>query len=210
MDMQNETDRYAETQQEVNAAIQQANLDLKNGNITQAEHDAIISESTAKLNENSEAHKRWAAETVFAFAQARAAADGNISQGEGEILIAVGKQLGLFDEQTATAMQSVNSAFSTLDASNAEDVISAVQDALNELAGTYIVNIETRVSGDVIPEGQQIYDSYQDYLYGNNGGRASGRGEVDMSGAQPIQIINYGNITMPDTVNSRNVAELFG
>jgi hypothetical protein len=133
--MQSETDRYQETQDEANAAIEQANADFAAGNISAEERDQALEENRKKLDENAEAHKRWAAETVFAFAQAKAAADGNITEGEGQILVDMGVQLGLFDQQTADTMESVNQAFDDVDTENAQEVIDALREQLIELTG---------------------------------------------------------------------------
>lgn len=147
---QSETNRYVEVQQEASAAIAQADADLQKGAISLSEHDKILADNTSKLKENEEAHRRWAAQTVFAFAQARAAADGEITEGEGEILIQAGEQLGLFDEQTADTMRSVNEAFDSLDTENAQDVVQALHDSLMELTGQdWVVNIVTATNGTV-------------------------------------------------------------
>jgi len=115
------------------AADVQAKLDGVNGK---------LEDNKKKLAENEEAHRRWAAQTIFAFAQARAAADGSISEVEGKLLIDAGQALGLFDENTARTMDSVNQAFDTLDTSNAQDVINTLKEQLEALvSGSYIINI---------------------------------------------------------------------
>jgi len=150
--MQSETDRYQETQTEANAAIEQANADLAAGTIDAVERNSIVDENTAKLAENAAAHQLWAAETVFAFAQAKAAADGSITQGEGQVLIDMGVQLGLFDQQTADVMENVNSAFDNVDTENAQQVINALKKQLEELTGhNWQINITTNTSGAGMP-----------------------------------------------------------
>lgn len=228
MDMQGEKERYNEIEAESNAKIAEANALLATGAISQEEHDAIISDSTATLNENAEAHKRWAAETIYAFALARAGADGNISKGEGEILIAVGEQLGLFDAQTATAMENVNAAFDSLDTSNAVDVTNAITDALRELTGeTWVINIETNTSQVNIPSSpvvapapptsngggissgaMQSYGSRPELFLASSGGAPSV--STDQTQGMQLVINNYGNITMPENMTTASLAEAFG
>lgn len=111
--------------------------------------DKELSENSAAVKKNEEAYRRWAAETVYSFALARAGADGSISTMEGEVLVSAGEALGLFDEKTAEAMRSVNASFDNLDTTNAQAVIANLQDQLNTLvANPYIVDIQ--VSGDVV------------------------------------------------------------
>lgn len=106
--------------------------------------DQAINANSASVAANAEQYKQWAAQTVFAFAQARAAADGNISEIEGTVLIEAGQALGLFDEKTANVMQSVNESFETLDPSNAEEVIDNLQKQLEALVNQpYVINITT-------------------------------------------------------------------
>jgi tellurite resistance protein len=95
--------------------------------------DAALQKNNSAFAENKARMDEWAAQAVYNFALARAGADGNISEIEGQILIDAGKALGLFDEKTADTMASVNRAFDTLDASNAEDVIQTLLDELEKL-----------------------------------------------------------------------------
>ena len=157
---QSETDKYNETnadlkkqQQEVLAQIQKLSKQgySEQGKTIQDEYTKL-SDLNGKLNENTKAHQKWAAQTVFSFAQARAAADGNITEGEGKVLIAVGEQLGLFDEKTAKAMENINSAFADLDSSSAEDTIDAVRRSLEELT-SQTWNINLTASTPTIPGG---------------------------------------------------------
>jgi hypothetical protein len=142
--MQSETDRYQEAQADANAAIEQANADFAAGKMTADEHNAALADNQAALDANAAAHQRWAAETVFAFAQAKAAADGSISEGEGQILIEMGVQLGLFDEQTAQTMENVNKAFDNVDTENAQEVINALKAQMEELTGQpWVITIES-------------------------------------------------------------------
>lgn len=143
-DMQSETDRYKETQQEANAAIKAAEADFAAGKINADERNKVLDENKAKLDENAAAHKRWAAETVFAFAQAKAAADGNITEGEGKILIEMGVQLGLFDQATADTMENVNSAFDNVDTENAQQVIEALKEQMEALTNEpWVITVVT-------------------------------------------------------------------
>lgn len=142
-DMQKETDRYTNAQEDANEAIRQADKDLAAGKISVEQHDKIIAESTKRLDENARAHQQWAAQTIFSFAQARAAADGNITEGEGQILIDMGEKLGLFDRQTADAMEAVNKAFDSVDSGNAQEMIDAMYESLLKLTGTtWIIPVE--------------------------------------------------------------------
>lgn len=103
-----------------------------------------LDDNKKKLAENEEAHRKWAAQTVFSFAQARAAADGSITKIEGDLLVRAGQALGLFDQQTAEVMSNVNEAFSNLDASNAEAVIGTLTEQIEALTGqSYQVIINT-------------------------------------------------------------------
>jgi phage-related minor tail protein len=133
--LQSETDRYNSVQEEANNAVRQANADLEAGLITLEEKNAIVEKSKKQLEENAVAHEQWAARTVFAFAQAKAAADGNITEGEGKILIEMGVQLGLFDQKTADTMESVNRAFDSVDSENAQEVINALKEQMELLTG---------------------------------------------------------------------------
>lgn len=109
-----------------------------------------LAENSDALAKNEEAYRRWAAQAVFAFAQARAAADGNISEIEGEVLIQAGEALGLFDEQTVEAMKGVNEAFDDLDASNAQEVIDTLQAQLNALVDNpYNIMINANLNGNL-------------------------------------------------------------
>lgn len=183
---QSEVDRYAEAQADASEAIAQADEDLRNGAISLEEHDKILGDNTAKLRENEEAHKRWAAQTVFSFAQARAAADGQITKGEGEILIAVGQQLDLFDEKTATAMQNVNEAFDSLDTENAVDVVNALQDALYDLtAQDWVINISTNTDDVTIPAAPNSSGSPDERATGGEV-YAGGAYTVGEAGAEPF------------------------
>jgi len=146
--MQSETDRYTEAQDEANAAIEEANKEYAAGNLTADEWSASLIDNQAKLDANAAAHKRWAAETVLAFAQAKAAADGNITEGEGQILIDMGVQLGLFDQKTADVMENVNSAFDSVDTENAQSVIDALKKQLEQLTGEpWTIRINTETGG---------------------------------------------------------------
>lgn len=121
--------------------------------------DKDLGENAASLKKNAEEYERWAAQTVFAFAQARAAADGSISTLEGEVLIQAGQALGLFDQKTAEAMQNVNESFDNLDTSNAQAVIENLKAQLYELTSqVYTVTIVTNTDGVHISLG----DAYDD------------------------------------------------
>jgi len=110
--------------------------------------DKDLSENSKAVAANEEAYKRWAAETVYAFALARAGADGSISTLEGEVLIEAGAALGLFDEKTADAMKGVNESFDSLDTTNAQAVIANLQDQLATLVSQpYIITIQTNTTG---------------------------------------------------------------
>jgi len=110
--------------------------------------DSKLDENAAKVKANADAYQDWAAQTVYAFATARAGADGSISAIEGEVLIDAGVALGLFDEKTAEAMTNVNKAFDNLDASNAQDVITTLQEQLAALTGQpYNITITANASG---------------------------------------------------------------
>jgi len=156
---QQETDRFNDTNAELNTqiGIQTAKIQQL---ITQGyspagrtirDEQTKLDELNDKLDSNAKAHQKWAAQTIFAFAQARAAADGSISKGEGEVLIEIGEKLGLFDQQTAEAMEGVNAAFEDVDSSNVQSEIDAVNAALNALDGTtantYINIITTQTGG---------------------------------------------------------------
>lgn len=151
---QNEQDRYSQTNEKLLA--QESELLLRRdelirqldemtewqkkysqeGKDAQAELEGIplaLQANADALAANAEAHKRWAAETVYAFAVARASADGSISEVEGELLIGAGEALGLFSEETATAMKEVNTAFSELDTEDAVSVVDTLTQALQTL-----------------------------------------------------------------------------
>jgi len=136
--------------------------------------DAELENNKKTLAENEAAHKKWAAQTIFAFAQARAAADGSITEGEGKVLIEMGQQLGLFDEQTAKAMEGVNKAFENVDTENAEESITAVKSALEALTGqpwtvfvqgVYSVTGSTSVGTNCFIENTKIL--MRDYVFKN-------------------------------------------
>jgi len=174
--LQSETDRFRGTQSELNAAIAEANQRYAAGEISIKERDAILSGSNAALVANAEAHKRWAAQTIFSFAQAKAAADGNITEGEGEVLIAAGVQLGLFDEATATTMSNVNSAFDSLDTTNAQTVIEELKKQLEALVNTpWMIPIGVDTSGLNLP----------------TGGHAGGGGEQRAAGGSVFSGVSY-------------------
>jgi hypothetical protein len=173
-DMQSESDRYKETQgevaeketellatkdellakietlktrgyQEMGQTIQDVRQDIQ-------DVDDELQNNKDALAENEEAHRKWAAQTVLSFAQARAAADGNISQGEGQIIIDMGVQLGVFDQQTATAMENVNKAFDNVNTENAQQTIDAMREALEALTGkTWDVNVVTNYINQGVP-----------------------------------------------------------
>lgn len=161
MNAQQETDRYTQTEKDLLG--QQADIQVKIAELTKtyganskqvAEEGDKLIELNGKLAENAKQHQKWAAQTVFSFAQARAAADGSITEGEGQVLIAIGEQLGLFDEKTADTMESVNKAFDDLDTSNAQDTVAALKTSLQQLTGQdWIINIATNTSGVNIPSG---------------------------------------------------------
>lgn len=181
MDYQGEIDRYNETNEEIMAReaellAQRGELEAQYASMTEWQRKYTsegkkIPEQIDKINrelgdnekalaENEKALKKWAAQTVFAFAQARAAADGSISAIEGEILVKAGEALGLFDEKTADTMRNVNEAFDNLDASNAEAVIATLQAQLQELVSTpWVIPISTDTSGVVLP-GQTTTDPF--------------------------------------------------
>lgn len=113
---------------------------------------AKIADLDKGLDANAKAHEKWAKQTIFSFAQARAAADGEISEGEGKVLIEIGQQLELFDAQTAEAMQNVNEAFSDLDVSDAEASVNAVRVALQELTSKpWTITVVADTSGVNLP-----------------------------------------------------------
>lgn len=196
MDYQDATDKYNETNADIITSerelIQSKNeLQAKYNSLTDYEKKYTsegkkipgqIEEINKKLNEhsqdlakNAEEYRKWAAQTVFSFAQARAAADGNISEIEGQVLIEAGEALGLFDEKTATAMQSVNESFDNLDASNAQEVIANLQAQLNALVGTdytVTVNVAGNTSTGGTTPGRQtggtVYAGQQ-YMVGEAG-----------------------------------------
>lgn len=200
-DMQSEIDRFNDKnsdlytkQSEINAAIADATRRYGANSQKVKELQGDLADVGKELQENAAAHQKWAAQTVFAFAQARAAADGNISKGEGEMLIAVGEQLDLFDQKTADAMRSVNEAFDDLDASNAESTINAVQRAMEKLTGkTWTINITTNTSGVNVPDPNDnagMPDYYQ------SGGQvyAGGLSWVGEGGAEPFVPATNGRI----------------
>lgn len=160
---QNELDRNTKKNQELRASemellVERAELEkqLKSvttqyGSTSKAAQDITnkigdvnkkIGDNKQALADNAKAHQEWAAQTVFSFAQARAAADGSISELEGEILVEAGEALGLFDQQTADTMRSVNEAFDSLDTSNAQAVLNTLQTQLQELVNAdWIINV---------------------------------------------------------------------
>lgn len=155
---QQETDRFIETNDDLNKQIAEqtekiAQLTAQGyspmGETIQKEQEKLNG-LTGKLNENAAAHDKWQKQTVFAFAQAAAAADGQITQKEGAILTNMGVQLGLFDQKTADAMTAVTEAFNSVDPSSAESAIASVNDALNALDGTTAttyINVITTTTG---------------------------------------------------------------
>lgn len=215
-DMQDEMDRYNSKQMELTEG--KRDLQVKIASLTEqygAESKQVVdaknqlSDLNEQLLENGAAHELWAKKTIFAFAQARAAADGNITEGEGQVLIAIGEQLGLFDEKTATTMQNINNAFSSLDSSNAQDVIKAIEDSLKELTGqTYYIDIQTRTTGSVpsspvvapAPPSSSGYATGGSFVVGGSGG-------VDSTPvsfmATPGEVVN---ISTPEQMKARTGA----
>lgn len=162
---QKEIDRYAEKNEDLmktETALQAERADLQNqlktltaqgygpaskavqdlqGKITEV--NKKIGDNKNALAENAAAHQEWAAQTVYAFATARAGADGMIDALEGEVLIEAGQALGLFDRRTAETMRNVNRAFDTLDTSNAQDTINLLKAQLQELVNTdWTINVD--------------------------------------------------------------------
>lgn len=188
---QSEMDRYKETQNEINAANAQANADFESGNISLDERNAILADNQVKLAENAAAHNEWAAQTVYSFAMARAAADG-IDEAEGEMLIGIGEQLGLFDAKTAQAMQAVNSSFASLDTSDAEATVAALQDSLEALTGhAWVINIKTQTTG-TIPSGTGDYRGYAT-------GGAFDAGQPMQVHRDEIMVPDYGGVVLTRT-----------
>jgi hypothetical protein len=67
-------------------------------------------------------------------------------------LIDMGVQLGVFDQQTATAMENVNKAFDNVDTENAQQTIDAMREALEELTGkTWDVKVNTTYVNQGVP-----------------------------------------------------------
>lgn len=172
MDAQSEVDRYNEKNTQIMASeaelmaqreelISQLQTLQNQGyaatseeiqNVTNGinEVDAKLGENQEALAENEAAHKRWAAQTVFAFAQARAAADGEITEGEGQALIAMGVQLELFDEKTAEVMTAVNESFAEMDTEEPQSQIDELLAKLNLLTGkAWVIDIVTNDTGTI-------------------------------------------------------------
>lgn len=192
---QNEMDRYTEKHDDLIAKKQEllAKIeDLKRKGYRE-EGQTIqdvrgdLSELDKQLDDNAKAHQKWAAQTVFSFAQARAAADGNITKGEGEMLIQIGEQLDLYDKKTAETMRSVNEAFDALDTSNARDTVKTLEDSLMKLTGKrWVIKIATDTSGVNIPSSTGNNAGMPDYYQSGGTVYAGNPVTVGEAGPEPF------------------------
>jgi len=141
-DIQSETDRYNEKNEELllkrrelTAQLAEETAQYGAGSQQVADTQSKLDALGRELDQNAKQHQMWAKQTVFALAQARAAADGTINELEGEMLITLGEGLGILGEDSVEMARTMNAAFSDIDFSDPEAALMNFQKMINALTG---------------------------------------------------------------------------
>jgi hypothetical protein len=167
---QDETDRYVKTGSELHAQFVALNPDAKDYT------DKLIENQHATM-ENEQAHRKWAANQAFGWAEAQVAAEGYTKAGV-KNLIAFGVQKGIFSEETAAMVTAAHEEFNKIFDSTApiQEVDKLEQRVLDLVNGKYSINISVNfaMGGIPLPTPVAAVNIYGQRAVGAAPGRQSG------------------------------------
>ena len=140
---------------------------------------------TGDLNESEAAFKRWQKQAVFSLIQTKLAA-GGLSDAEFEMLLGIGKDLGLLDPATVEQATSMLDAISGVDSSSLSDALADVKQLVNYNGKTITIYVN------------QIVTTTE--TTGTGGGTAPTTGGATTTGGSStagFTFNNYGTVTVP-------------